>query len=936
VSLEEDAPDYDLDDFVDARQGPVDEFFDTQQIPFPEPSSRFCFSHVPPASVIGSRRWPGIRDSQSYSASSSSPALTLVDVWALVQSFLDSSDRQCLSRVASAFSLGVICSPLWLTRPWQPHRRRRYGFGSVSLERSATTDKPTIIHVFHHLWPFLSPCDRHQMQRSSLFLLRYSYQRVHATVTSVAVLRAPRPPPTKPKSINQHRTRLFGSALLRFDFIYGDLVRWLAGEYTNRHRNWTETFHLLQAPTRRGHPRGLPPTDFPRAQRIATAGVPLVGDFVSHPPELQARVKYDNHPKINENQADVDAKFAAEEQKSFHIILPKFFVFFIIGLFLNPLQWAIRKGKGRICVDCTNGPDPIGSPNHSIPKPSATNADACPPVYYGNSFSRFLILLWSMREAKPLIDILLHCDDLDAAFRRVLYHPDLAVVFAYIFMDFLIVPVGQVFGSRSAPSYFSLMSDVRAEVASTTDLVADGGPLEPLALSAILEPLPADWDPASALTPVCPDALHPPLSPAELLCFANATFVDDNGVAGYRDQMRTALHQSVRAAYILFGFPHEDRRQSCLSDDKWDPFVSHIMLYLGFLIDSRAMTVTWPLDKRVELRDLMLSVLRTKGHVSTPRIIASIIGKLRSAARVAPWGNYMSFSSQEALTAALRKAANQAKWFWRQGKMRVPAETIRDFRVMVAALDLPEFHPTWTRPIALLIPRTATHTFLSDASYGGLGGWSPEFGIMWRVMRQDLLLYGFPMKLIDTAGEPIDFDNAGLHINPLEFLAIILNIWIALKLLADQPHLATGYIVTLLSDNTSAISWLRTAGKCQDPGVRRLARLASSLLIRACTLTTLFQSCHIPGKQNDEADCLSRLVQKSVPSWDYVTTLCSRLQTCRICLLPPELLSTAAAILLSPPTEDTYEDVTTSLLKLELLILPLGSRPLGLQSTISL
>ena len=221
------------------------------------------------------------------------------------------------------------------------------------------------------------------------------------------------------------------------------------------------------------------------------------------------------------------------------------------------------------------------------------------------------------------------------------------------------------------------------------------------------------------------------MSPDELLCFANATFVDDNGVAACRDQMRTALHQSARTAHLLFGFPHEDRRQSCLSDDKWDPFVCHVMLCLGFLINSRDMTViTWPLDKRLELRDLMLTILETKHHVSAPRVIASIIGKIRSAARIAPWGNCMSFSCQEALTAALRKAASSAKWFWRQGKMRVPAETARDFRVMVAALSLPEFHPTWTRPIALLVPRTATHAFLSDASYGGLGGWSPEFHVM--------------------------------------------------------------------------------------------------------------------------------------------------------------------------------------------------------------
>jgi hypothetical protein len=556
VSLEEDDPDYDSDEFIDASHGPTDLFLAARPHASRADQRGFSFSHVPPVRVTLCHRWLGVNDSQSYQANQANLAPTLVDIWVHLHSYLDPSNRISLSRVSFDFSHGVICSPLWLHRPWQPHRRRRYGFGRVSKDRSTTTDKPTILHVFHQIWPFLCSSDRCTMQRPSPSILRYSYQRIHAAVISVAILRAPRPPPQKPPSIDRHRTRMFGSALLKFDFIYGDLVRWLAGEYTNRHRNWTDTFHRLQDPPCLGHPRGLPPPNYPRAQRIATEGVPLVGDFVSHPPEIQARVTYDNHSKIKDNTDDVEAKFAAEEEKSFHIILPKFFAFFILGLFINPLQWAIRKGKGRICVDCTNGPDPIGSPNNSIPKPSAANADACLPVYYGKSFMRFLLLLWHMSEAWPLLDILLHCDDLDAAFRRVLCHPDLAVVFAYIFLDYLIIPVGQVFGSRSAPSYFSLMSDVRAEVASTsTDLTKDGGPFEPLAESATLDPLPDGWDPQSQLAPACPDALHPPLSPEELLCFADATFVDDNGVAVYHDHMRTALHQSVRAAYLLFGFP---------------------------------------------------------------------------------------------------------------------------------------------------------------------------------------------------------------------------------------------------------------------------------------------------------------------------------------------------------------------------------------------
>jgi hypothetical protein len=375
-------------------------------------------------------------------------------------------------------------------------------------------------------------------------------------------------------------------------------------------------------------------------------------------------------------------------------------------------------------------------------------------------------------------------------------------------------------------------------------------------------------------------------------------------------------------------------RYSCINADKWNDFVLHVMLFLGFLIDSRALTVTWTLEKRLDLRDQITHLLANTSR-AIPKAVASIIGKIRSAAQIAPWGQHLSQSVQDALTFALRKAASKPRWFWKNGTMRIPAEGIRDLETMLEPLALPEFHPTWTRPIALLIPRTATESLLSDASSGGLGGWSPEFHIMWKVMRDTLLEVGFDMRAIDDTGEPADLVSPGLHINPLKFLAIIINLWVAIKLLATHPARATGFIIALLSDNTSAIAWMRSAGKVRDPGVRRLARLASAFLVKACSLTALFQTQHIPGKENDEADCLSRLVNDSVPSWDYVTKQCSRLLTCRICLLPRELLSTLADVLSSPLIEETYDAVTTRLLTLELDIFPNGSRPVTLQSTVS-
>jgi hypothetical protein len=93
----------------------------------------------------------------------------------------------------------------------------------------------------------------------------------------------------------------------------------------------------------------------------------------------------------------VEAKFAKEEEKSFRVHLPQFLLYSITGLIINPIQWAVRKGKGRICIDCTNGPDgtdTLSSANTFIPSPKAGDTDACPPVHYATAFMRHLQHLW--------------------------------------------------------------------------------------------------------------------------------------------------------------------------------------------------------------------------------------------------------------------------------------------------------------------------------------------------------------------------------------------------------------------------------------------------------------------------------------------------------------------------------------------------------------
>ena len=218
------------------------------------------------------------------------------------------------------------------------------------------------------------------------------------------------------------------------------------------------------------------------------------------------------------------------------------------------------------------------------------------------ALSRHLTRIWRLRISHPSEDILQFADDIHAAFHRLLYHPDASIVFASVFEEFLIVPVGTIFGARNSPSFFCLLSELRAHVASVGSLRPDNEleHLTPLARRVRLAEPPSAAERA-ALVPAVADACHQGVPPALQSRYHNSTFVDDNGIAELASRILGAIDNSVRSAYTIFGAPESDRRTSGLSDDKWHDYSSHVMTYLGFLIDTRRLCMSWPADKRVQL-----------------------------------------------------------------------------------------------------------------------------------------------------------------------------------------------------------------------------------------------------------------------------------------------------------------------------------------------
>jgi hypothetical protein len=163
------------------------------------------------------------------------------------------------------------------------------------------------------------------------------------------------------------------------------------------------------------------------------------------------------------------------------------------------------------------------------------------------------------------------------------------------------------------------------------------------------------------LIPAIPDARNLPMSIIEEQTFNNDSFVDNNGVSAYHDKIVPALQQSLLSAFLLFGWPSDDRRGSCIAPDKWDPVVTYIVLFLGYKINSHTLTVTWPYYKRAVLLLEIEAALDARSRCITPKLAASILGKIRSVYDVAPWGPYISFSLSEALKAATRSASSNKR-----------------------------------------------------------------------------------------------------------------------------------------------------------------------------------------------------------------------------------------------------------------------------------
>lgn len=902
----------------------------------------------------------------------------LEDVIANSARFLSKTE---LAQVANAFhvpnvSVFRLLATTHITALCPVLRGRLDGYGVEDRGRSVSfSEGPPPMLAIHYAWPFLSRFDRFQVLKASPVFTAYAGLRWRCCSHRLGYLARPRAPIKDTPILQRSRMWDMAAAALAFDFYHPDYIRFLGNEYSGQRRNWNQVAAILDRVKDTRLPDNSPPILYQEFWEIITQGAPLHGHFQCRQSATAQRNLYNNHPSVMENFDDIVKKFGEEETKSFNILLPRFLWRFYNGCHLSFINWVPPRvcppREGRIIIDpSSHMRDPIkerpsktaptppselpigfsidykyrrrhqrgelldnGAPNDRIP-PAGTRGRERenPPVHYGSAMQRTLTHIWALRAKYPCEDILMLLDDVSAAFRWVTYHPISALAFCTVLDDMFVIPVTQTFGTRSSPSFYMIPAELRAHLATAMSF-------------------------KEASADLCEELWQPPLpSVAEQRRFVqakndraqprqrlenrpnerlSAPFVDDTNNVHVRPNIAACVNASVLAAYVIFAFPGESRLNPPINVKKWNKVALWMVIFLGFLIDTRNMRMTWPQNKR----DRLAMILQVEWGLTTdpfqecritPALAQQTLGLIQNGAQVAPFGSLMSIRLQFVLNKAMARHRHrcQSSHFRRSHKFLIPPDALQDMLLLQKSLLATEpLGNVWSRPIGLLIDRTPTNVWLGDAAYEGLGGFCLKLRVMWRLNESDLQYCGFAMATVTSLRKgfkPLAGDDDGqIHINILEFITIIINVWFAATL--QRPNdLPSHRIWEFLADNTTAVSWVSHAARVQRPAVTRLTRFLTVLLFHL-SQTTRVQATYLPGDQNQDADLLSRTSSRAL-SWASVIEQGSpALRACVPYQVPLDLLQALSTIVSQPVTADWYERETMRLLTLEPRILQITS-----------
>ena len=114
-------------------------------------------------------------------------------------------------------------------------RKQRYGFGRDTNKVCCEHTTPSPYLLIHYAWDFLSKNERILVGKTTVYFDVYATMRQKAMTQNITGVQEQRQKATEAdlqKSLDKTRSYHLAIALMRFNYTYAHLIRWLGGTYT--------------------------------------------------------------------------------------------------------------------------------------------------------------------------------------------------------------------------------------------------------------------------------------------------------------------------------------------------------------------------------------------------------------------------------------------------------------------------------------------------------------------------------------------------------------------------------------------------------------------------------------------------------------------------------------------------------------------------------
>ena len=672
---------------------------------------------------------------------------------------------------------------------------------------------------------------------------------------------------------------MFTACLLHYDLHVPSAIRFVGNIHVGAHRDWDALSDLLVEAR-------VEDEVVTNLRRVFVDGSPNSVNAESTDENYHAFLGYGNHATVMDDVDKTKSTVQKDFMRSYTLTANPLLTFFLADCHLTPMGLVdLNKlyKNPRIIFDSSFRPLPTSMAINDF-----TSKDTEPPIKFAKSFMKFLAWIWNLRADYPDLEIYICDDDVSGAFRHGKWNPNIVGMHCYRLFGFLFFCTGLTFGDNTSPPQWETVALARQQLAQyfwgQSNTYSEVKHLLPVITKAPL-PTPAE---VAAFSPAEKDCLNPGVFNSDG-SRRPPTFdhhVDDNLYADVGDFLHQTVAASVLALYKILGFPDPARGiRDCVSWEKFESTFSHRRKTVGYIVDSRRLTVALPDYKRDRLVELVTDVLDRR-QLSI-REIAELLGHIGSATNVCRWMRCSYFNLEFFLRGILRQhffaITKPAKRKQKELKLRaaLPAafrhrlESMlskemalvlwnsrkRHFLDPACIMELEHIRSSllsepWEIFIPQVIPRVPHFFSDGDASGWAGGAVSPSLHFWFRVFWSADILRG-----IELPQSHPDF----VHINCLEFVVALLQFAAAIVRCEQTDHPAAlvaafpnGFpafpVFRNRTDNTSTESWYNN-NKTKSALARDLVLLYGQLLKRTPMVS---ESEWLAGVKNLVPDWISR------------------------------------------------------------------------------